>query len=1041
MNAFSNPIKPLAARGLSSLFRSLLPVCLLAAFALSAHAANFGTVVVLRGMPNDLALDESRGLLYVANFSSSRIDVVDTVKGVWKSSITVAPQPASIAISPTSQYLVAVHYGPWTSGTPKNGITIVNLATNAKQSLSTGESAPLAVSFGADGLALLISSTHFFLLDPATGSLKELTSIAAVGATLPAQAPSFPAEIVQASSTSSADGQWITGLASAVVSSNDASSDESFLFRYRVSSRSLSVRQLTASPALGPRVVSSSSNGSVYIAGWGMFDTRGTLMAEATQSSGQYEEGTHAIDDRRGYVYALFRPRRDSSNSTSGSGSGSGSTDPATSCTTGEALTMDPQLLVMDGLSLAVLERLRLPEMLRGKSVLSSDGATMYSVSDSGVMILPVGDLDRLPRVQPSRESLLFRHEFCTRSTSIQEIDIVNPGGGTADFSLSASGPGVFFDQVSGVTPARIRVAVDPTVYQNDNGTSTVTVTINSSAAVNVPPSFRILINNRNPDQRGTIFNVPGRLVDILADPARDRFYILRQDKNQVLVFDGSSFAQIASFRTGNVPTQMAITQDRKYLLVGNNDSGIANVINLEKLQPEMPVAFPIGHYPRSIAASGRAILAACRVAGPDQTIDRIDLPARLARQLPSIGVWENKISEDTMLSVSPSGNSVFGVMANGITLLYDATSDEFVVMRQDSEELQGGYGALTDDQFAVGDQLLNGSLVPSQAFPANGTPTGYGALGGYAYRSTAVSASHPGHLMRFLPGQATPIRPVRLAEAPVLPGCQSVFIRTVAVLPATQNVVVLTTSGFTVLSPDYDAAVQDPRINAVVNAADFSSGIAPGGLVSVFGEHLSPVTVANAEMPVPTALAGTCLTVNGTPIPVFYVSPSQLNAQLPFYTTGTAQMTLRTPGGASNVHQLTVQSAAPSVFRSGTAGPVTGIPTVLRATNGQLVTLSNPVHIDDRLIIYATGMGDTNVDVKPGQGAPSSPLARVLIPPQVTLGGQQLDVEYAGLAPGLAGVYQINVRVPMGTPLGMSIPLTILQGGQSTTLQLRVIK
>ncbi len=74
------------------------------------------------------------------------------------------------------------------------------------------------------------------------------------------------------------------------------------------------------------------------------------------------------------------------------------------------------------------------------------------------------------------------------------------------------------------------------------------------------------------------------------------------------------------------------------------------------------------------------------------------------------------------------------------------------------------------------------------------------------------------------------------------------------------------------------------------------------------------------------------------------------------------------------------------------------------------------------------------------GVPAPYDPLAWVVIEPTVTLGGVRLVVEYAGLAPGQIGVYQINAMVPGNVPLGMDIPLSIVQGGGSTTLDVRVV-
>ena len=115
-----------------------------------------------------------------------------------------------------------------------------------------------------------------------------------------------------------------------------------------------------------------------------------------------------------------------------------------------------------------------------------------------------------------------------------------------------------------------------------------------------------------------------------------------------------------------------------------------------------------------------------------------------------------------------------------------------------------------------------------------------------------------------------------------------------------------------------YAASVAPPQINSVVSAADFSASLAPGGLISVFGNQLSPINLATSQIPLPTALANSCLSVNGQPIPVLFVSPNQINAQMPFQASGNVTLVLRTPGGTSNNYNLVVLPNAPSVFLSG---------------------------------------------------------------------------------------------------------------------------
>jgi uncharacterized protein (TIGR03437 family) len=277
------------------------------------------------------------------------------------------------------------------------------------------------------------------------------------------------------------------------------------------------------------------------------------------------------------------------------------------------------------------------------------------------------------------------------------------------------------------------------------------------------------------------------------------------------------------------------------------------------------------------------------------------------------------------------------------------------------------------------------------------------------------------------------------MAEAPRTAGAVSAFTRTLAVL-GDGALVALTASGFTVLSGDFDAATAPPAIAQAVNAADYSAPLASGGLFALFGSRLSPVNAATSEMPLPRALGESCLIANGAPVPMLFVSPNQINAQMPYEVSGWVTLVLHTPGGISDSFRVLVNLAAPSVFRSGVAGPLSGLPTIFRSANNQLVTSANPVHRGDTLGIYLTGLGTTAPAVAAGEAAPFSPLAWAAAPPVVTLGGVPLAVAYAGLTPGLAGVYQINARVPDGVPPGMNVSLRIAQGSAETTLPVRVV-
>ncbi|MDX2149297.1 MAG: hypothetical protein SFV54_01075 [Bryobacteraceae bacterium] len=995
---------------------------LLLAIPPAASAGTFGKVVSIGGQGADLALDESRGVLYVANFTANRIEVVSVADGSVQTSFNVASQPSSLALSPDNRYLVIGHYGNFASpNAPRNAITLIDLTTSGRQTFAIALP-PLGVAFGVDGLALIVTSGEFLLFDPVLGTIQALDTVANVSAkTLPQPANNYPPQIVAASVVASADGRRVFGVT------------DTILFTYEVEGRRLWGTGYTSSPPLGPRTISAPADGSYFLAGWAVFDNKG-LLAQFPDPSGTLNIGSHAVDAARGLIYAQVTQSTPGSATQSGSGSGGSTPAPSPAAAV-------PVLQVVDADNLAVRERLLLPENLAGKSVLSSDGGTMYAISDSGVMILPVGSLSQEHRVEASVEDLVFRGSFCDRRVTTQELVIGNPGGGSTDFVVTSLLPGVSVTPNTGRTPALVRVSIDPNVFQNQRGTTIGALRISSQQAVNLVKDVRLLINMQEPDQRGTLMNVPGKLVDVLADPTRDRFFVLRQDTNEVLVYDARNYNLITRLRTGNTPTQMTATFDRRYLLVGNDNSQIANVFDLETLEAQQPIRFPGGHYPRSIAASANAILAAVRSAAGVHKIDRVDLASRTATELPTLGVFENNVNINTMLVGSPNGSSIIAAQADGTLLLYNANVDTFTVARKDSAAASGAVAASNSDFYVVGNNLLNSSLVRVRDFGvASGTSSGFAFIDQGGLRTTAATASSPGVIQR-VDLANTSTRATRLVEAPVLGTAGAVFTRSLAPLYSRTAIVNLTTSGFTVLPWSYDASVAVPRIESVVNAADGARPVAPGGLIRVAGRELSVVNLASRERPLPTALGESCLTVNGQPIPMVLVSPNQINAQLPFTAEGNVTMVLRTPGGVSDNFNFTVLPSAPAVFRSGTAGPLTDIPTVVRVKNNALVTLSNPIHRgEDSLSIYLTGLGRTAPAVEAGNAAPQNPLSTAVIEPTVELGGVEIPVLFAGLTPGEVGVYQINVSIPPTVPLGMQVPLVIRQGGSTTTLTVRVI-
>jgi uncharacterized protein (TIGR03437 family) len=1014
--------------------------------------AGFGTVVPIGGHASDIALDESRGLLYIANFTANRIEVMSTADYSIHTSMNVADQPGALSLSPDSKYLVVAHFGNWSpTATTKNLITLINLTDNTRQTFNTGDTA-LGLAFLADGRAFVVTTTSILLFDPISGGLQTVTTFANLAKTLPVGLATFPTQVILAAVSTNPDRTMVYAIA-------DDGGNQAFL-SYDARKGQISGWYVVAAPKPLPRV-SVSADGSWAMIGQYRMSGNADFLAQFPNSLASTNIGGSAIDSKAGIIYAQ--------NPTASLTASTGSSSSAPASQTGP-----PVLSILDAENLLVKESFSIPENITGRSILSAANDVLYTVSDSGAMVFPVGRLNQQHRVLASVRDVVARGTFCNRNVITQTIVITDPGGGNTDFQLTANTQGVTISPSSGITPAVVQVLVDPTTFQNQNGTLSVALTMNSVTAVNLPPQIRLLINNRNPDQRGTFVSIPGYLTDLLADPVRNRFYIVAQDTDQVLVFDSTNYSQIATLKTSATPTQIAFTFDRKYLIIGHDNSQQAWVYDLDSLERQLPIQFPSGHYPRSIAESGKTLLALVRNVGDGGAgkIDRIDFAAHRAIEMPTLGIYKNSVNPNGVLAPAPNGGAILAAMPDGNVMLYDANADTFTVSRKDFAALSGSYAASSYNSYVVGNTLLNPSLVPAGVLEsASGAPSGFAFIDQGGFRTTASSASAPGIIERFDAANSSAIgKPTRLVEAPLVAALATgstgangttgtatapvfptgsgsganvalSFIRSLAPLYDRSALISLSVSGFTVLPWNYDAAVAPPKISSVVNAADGKLPVAPGGLISVYGQQMAPVNLATKEIPLPTALGDSCLTVNGVAVPVLFVSGQQINGQLPFNVDGNAQMTLRTPGGISDNFNFSILSAAPSVFRSGAAGTDTGLATITRADNGELVTPTNPVHPGDSIVIWATGLGRTSPAIDSGMPAPSDPLPNAVIQPTILLGGVALDIQYAGLVPGSVGLYQINAGVPRSVPLGLSMPLIISQGASSTTLSVRVVK
>jgi uncharacterized protein (TIGR03437 family) len=188
-----------------------------------------------------------------------------------------------------------------------------------------------------------------------------------------------------------------------------------------------------------------------------------------------------------------------------------------------------------------------------------------------------------------------------------------------------------------------------------------------------------------------------------------------------------------------------------------------------------------------------------------------------------------------------------------------------------------------------------------------------------------------------------------------------------------------------------------------VVNAASFSTLIAPGALVSIFGAGLSGAGgVSTVE-------------VDGTAARIVFASAFQINAQIPpGAAPGTATLRVRSPFGTVD-RSIEIAAVAPAIFTLGE-----GLGAVVNQ-DGQINSATAPAPRGQVIVIYGTGFGGTRA-----QGQLQVAVTAVT----ATLNGRPLTINYAGLTPGFIGLYQVNAQIPNDLPPALDYRLLLRQTG-----------
>jgi uncharacterized protein (TIGR03437 family) len=209
--------------------------------------------------------------------------------------------------------------------------------------------------------------------------------------------------------------------------------------------------------------------------------------------------------------------------------------------------------------------------------------------------------------------------------------------------------------------------------------------------------------------------------------------------------------------------------------------------------------------------------------------------------------------------------------------------------------------------------------------------------------------------------------------------------------------------------------------------------------MITIFGSGLARsaqgVTLAAGAAQLPTEINYVQVFVSNTPAALFYVSDSQINFLIPsVLLPGNITIRVAREGVSGPEITVTLVDAAPALF------PMASGYAIATHADGTLLTADSPAHAGDTVVIYLTGLGRTSPNPAPGEIPFYAGLMVGLGNLQVSLGGNAVDpilIKYAGLTPGSAGLYQINLFLPGG--LGTDPEIRVAVAGQSSPAGLKL--
>jgi uncharacterized protein (TIGR03437 family) len=202
------------------------------------------------------------------------------------------------------------------------------------------------------------------------------------------------------------------------------------------------------------------------------------------------------------------------------------------------------------------------------------------------------------------------------------------------------------------------------------------------------------------------------------------------------------------------------------------------------------------------------------------------------------------------------------------------------------------------------------------------------------------------------------------------------------------------------------------------------SSAVAPGSAISIFGANLADDIKQSQASPMPQTLDGVTVSIGGRLLPLYFVSPGQINAQLPAdMPLGAANMVVTTPGGVQLNTSFTIAQDAPGLFALTSNNKEYAL---AFHQNGTLVTEASPAKAGETLTVYGTGFGPTTPARPEGEAVPISPAYVVTDPASVQIGTASFTAKSAYAIPGAVGIDVVQFTLGSGAPSGGDYQLTV---------------